>query len=83
MIRGDKMKSNTKRTTIYLDPDLHRAIRLKAAETGRPMSALIQEAVKISLAEDAIDLAAYEERKDEPRLTFEEVAKKLRKNGKI
>ena len=47
------------------------------------MSALIQEAVKISLAEDAIDLAAYEDRKDEPRLTFEEVAKKLRKNGKI
>ena len=77
------MKSNTKRTTIYLDPDLHRAIRLKAVETGRPMSALIQEAVKISLAEDAIDLAAYEDRKDEPRLTFEEVAKKLRKNGKI
>ncbi len=77
------MKSNTKRTTIYLDPDLHRAIRLKAADTGRPMSALIQEAVKISLAEDAIDLAAYEDRKDEPRLTFEEVAKKLRKNGKI
>jgi len=72
------MKSNTKRTTIYLDPDLHRAIRLKAAETGHPMSALIQEAVKMSLAEDAIDLAAYEERKDEPRLTFEEVAKKLR-----
>ncbi len=77
------MKSNTKRTTIYLDPDLHRAIRLKAAETGHPMSALIQEAVKISLAEDAIDLAAYEDRKDEPRLTFEEVVKKLRKNGKI
>ena len=77
------MKSNTKRTTIYLDPDLHRAIRLKAAETGRPMSALIQEAVKISLAEDAIDLAAYEERKDEPRLAFEDVLKNLRKNGKI
>jgi predicted DNA-binding protein len=77
------MKSNTKRTTIYLDSDLHRAIRLKAAETGHPMSYLIQEAVKMSLAEDAIDLAAYEDRKDEPRLTFEEVAKKLRKNGKI
>jgi len=77
------MKANTKRTTIYLDADLHRAIRLKAVETGHPMSELIQEAIKISLAEDAIDLAAYEERKDEPRLSFEQVAKKLRKNGKI
>lgn len=77
------MKTETKRTTIYLDSDLHRALRVKAAETERTVSELIESAVQLSLAEDAIDIAAYEKRKDESRLTFEQVVKKLRKNGKI
>ena len=77
------MKTISKRTTIYIDPQLHRVLRIKAAETDRSISQLVEKAVKISLAEDAIDLAAYEDRKHEPRLTFEEVVKKLRKNGKI
>ncbi len=77
------MKTNTKRTTIYLDSDLHRALRIKAAQMERPMSELVEEAIRSSLAEDSIDLAAFDERKDEPSLTFEGVLKKLRKNGKI
>ena len=77
------MKTNTKRTTIYLDPQLHRALRLKAAETERSMSELVEEAIKLSLAEDSIDLAAFEQRRKEPSLPFEDVLKKLRKNGKI
>jgi len=77
------MKTNTKRTTIYLDSDLHRALRIKAAQMERPMSELVEEAVRYSLAEDSIDLAAFDERKDEPSLAFEGVLKKLRKNGKI
>ena len=77
------MKTNTKRTTIYLDSDLHRALRIKAAQMERPMSELVEEAIRSSLAEDSIDLAAFDERKDEPSLAFEGVLKKLRKNGKI
>ncbi len=77
------MKTNTKRTTIYLDPQLHRALRLKAAETEHSMSELVEEAIKLSLAEDSIDLAAFEQRRKEPSLAFEDVLKKLRKNGKI
>lgn len=77
------MKPDTKRTTIYLDGSLHRALRIKAAETDHSISDIVGEAIRLSLAEDAIDLAAYEERKHEPRMTFEEVVKKLRKNGKI
>jgi len=77
------MKTNTKRTTIYLDPQLHRALRLKAAETEHSMSELVEEAIKLSLAEDSIDLAAFEQRRKEPSLPFEDVLKKLRKNGKI
>jgi len=82
-IEGDNMKTTTKRTTVYLDPALHRALRIKAAETENSMSELIEEAVKISLAEDSIDLAAFEERKNEPSLAFEDVLKRLKKSGKI
>ena len=77
------MKTNAKRTTIYLDSQLHRALRIKAAETERSMSELVKEAIKLSLAEDSIDLAAFDGRKKEPSLAFEDVLKKLRKNGKI
>jgi len=77
------MKTNTKRTTIYLDSDLHHALRIKAAETEHSMSELVEEAIKFSLAEDSADLAAFEERRKEPSLAFEDVLKNLRKNGKI
>ncbi len=77
------MKTNTKRTTIYLDSDLHHALRIKAAETEHSISELVEEAIKLSLAEDSIDLAAFDERKNEPSLAFENVLKNLRKNGKI
>ena len=72
-----------KRATVYFDPQLHRALRLKAAETDRSVSDLVNEAVKLSLAEDAEDLAAFDERKDEPNLVFEDVVKDLKKRGQI
>jgi len=72
-----------KRTTVYLDPVIHRALRLKAAETERTMSDLVNEAVKLSLLEDAEDLAAFDERASEPNLPFENVVKELRRRGKI
>lgn len=77
------MKASQKRATIYFDPELHRALRLKAAETDQSVSDLVNRAVKLSLAEDMEDLAAFEERKDEPNLPFEEVLKDLRQRGKI
>lgn len=77
------MKTNTNRTTIYLYKELHRALRIKAAETEHTMSELVEEAIKISLAEDSIDLAAFEERKNEPSIAFEDVLKSLKKSGKI
>jgi len=77
------MSSLTKRSTVYLDPSLHRALRIKAAETERSISELVNEAVKHALIEDSIDLKSFEERKDEPLVRFEDVLKKLKKNGKI
>jgi hypothetical protein len=68
---------------VYFDPAIHRALRLKAAETDRSLSDLVNEAIKLSLAEDAEDLAAFEERASEPNLAFEAVVKELKKRGKI
>ena len=72
-----------RRTTIYLDSELHKALRLKAAETERSISDLVNEAVRRNLAEDAIDLAAFGERAGEKPLPFEEVLKDLRRRGKL
>jgi hypothetical protein len=77
------MSTAQKRATVYFDAELHRALRLKAAETERTMSDLVNEAVKLTLSEDAEDLAALAERSSEPNLPFEEVVKDLRRRGKI
>lgn len=77
------MKAMQKRATVYFDPQLHRALRVKAAETDESISDLINAAVRQSLAEDAEDLAAFEERAKEPSLAFEAVLKDLRKRGKL
>jgi plasmid stability protein len=71
------MKKQSKRATVYFDSQLHRVLRLKAAETHRSVSAIINEAVRQSLAEDAEDLAAFESRASEPNLVFEKVLQDL------
>ncbi len=77
------MKAPLKRATVYFDSQLHRALRLKAVETERSLSALVNDAVRRILAEDAEDLAAFDERTKEPNLAFEAVLKDLRKRGKL
>ncbi len=77
------MKADAKRATVYFDPEVHRALRLKAAETDRSVSQLVNEAVKLNLAEDAEDLAAFEDRSREPNRLFEDVVKALRRRGTI
>ena len=77
------MSSETRRTTIYFDPDIHKALRLKAAGTSRSVSELVNEAVKEALLEDAQDLEAFEERADEPLVSYEEMVKRLKKDGRL
>ena len=76
-------ESAQKRATVYFDAFLHRALRLKAAETDRSISDLVNEAVKHSLAEDADDITAFEAREKEPDYSFEDVVKDLKRRGKI
>jgi plasmid stability protein len=77
------MATLSKRSTIYFDPALHQALRIKAVETSRSMSDLINEIVKESLAEDAEDLLAFDERANEPLVSYEEMVKRLKKDGRI
>ena len=77
------MSKVVKRATIYFDTDIHRALRLKAVETERPISELVNDAVIRSLAEDAEDLSAFQDRVREPDLAFEDVVKDLKKRGKL
>jgi hypothetical protein len=71
------------RATVYLDPDLHKALRLKAVETTQSISKLVNDAIKESLSEDAEDIAAFEERAKEPLTSYDTMIKKLKKNGRI
>jgi hypothetical protein len=76
-------ESQQKRATVYFDPYLHRALRLKAAETDRSVSDLVNEAVQSALAEDADDIEAFNVREKEADYSFEHVVKDLKRRGKI
>ena len=75
--------SKVKRATVYFDPSLHKALRLKAAQTERSLSELVNSAVRRSLAEDAEDLAAFDDRTKERNLDFEAVVKDLKRRGEL
>lgn len=72
-----------RRSTIYLEPDLHQALRLKAAATDRSVSDLVNEAIRAALAEDEDDLRAFSERADEPLIAYEEALAYLKRDGKL
>ena len=73
----------SKRATVYFDPEIHRALRLRAAATERTISEMVNDAVRLALADDAEDLEAFDARRDEPNLDFAEVVKDLRRRGKL
>ena len=77
------MSTLSKRSTIYLDPALHRALKIKSLETSRSMSEIINDAVKEALTEDAEDLAVFGKRQDEPLISYENMVKRLKKDGRI
>lgn len=77
------MSTMTKRSTIYFDPTIHQALRLKSAEISRSLSDIVNDAVRELLKEDAEDLAAFEARVQEPLISYAEMLKGLKENGKI
>jgi len=77
------MNNPSKRSTVYFEPEVHQALRLKAAHTHRSVSDLVNEAVRNALQEDQEDLAAFDERIGEPTMTYEKLLNDLRAHGKI
>ncbi len=77
------MTKPQKRATVYFDAEIHRVLQLKAAETDRSMSELVNDAVRESLVEDAEDLAAFEERASERSVRFADAVKDLKQRGKL
>lgn len=77
------MAELSKRSTIYFEPELHRALRLKAAHTNRSVSEIVNDAVRVALREDREDLDAFDNRAKEPVITYEQLLKDLKSHGKI
>lgn len=77
------MSGMSKRSTIYFEPEIHQALRVKAANTNQSVSEVVNEAVRLALREDAEDLSAFEERAEEPTLSFEALQKDLKSHGKL
>lgn len=81
--RSHAMTATTRRTTVHFDQGLHEALRLKASQTDRSISSIVNDAVRVALLEDEEDLAAFEERGAEPVLAYEELLNELRAYGKL
>ena len=77
------MSELSKRSTIYFEPELHRALRIKAASTHRSVSEVVNETLRLALREDQEDLAAFDERAAEPTMTYEELLNDLKAHGKL
>jgi hypothetical protein len=77
------MAELTKRSTIYFDPAIHQALKLKAASTDLSLSDLVDEAVRLLMAEDQEDLVSIAERVGEPVISYEALLNDLKKNGKL
>jgi histone H3/H4 len=75
--------AEAKRATVYFEMNVHRALRLKSAETERSMSELVNEAVRAQLSEDAEDLESFQKRRKEPTIKFEDFVKDLKRRGKL
>ena len=77
------MSALTKRSTVYFDPSIHNILKVKALETSRSISDIVNEAILHELSEDAEDLEAFEQRASEPSISFENLLKELKADGKI
>ena len=71
------------RATIYFDPDIHQALKIKSASSNKSISELVDLAIRHELTEDEEDIRAFKDRENEPTISFESVLKDLKDNGKI
>ncbi len=72
-----------KQATVYFDADVYRALRIRAAACNCSISEMVNEAVRLTLAEDADDLRDVHQREDEQSSSFEDFVKSLRDSNRI
>ncbi len=77
------MDTPNKRATIYFDPEIHKALKFKSIETSKSISTLVNQAVRAALSEDADDIIAFEERANEPLISYSDMVKRLKKDGRL
>ena len=77
------MSELSKRSTVYFEPEIHHAIKVKAANTHQSVSEVVNEAVRVALREDQDDLSAFDERANEPTLSYEALLEDLKAHGKL
>lgn len=82
-LEENRMSNLSKRSTVYFEPSIHQALKVRAATTNVSVSDLVDEAVRVLMREDQEDLAAFEERAHEPEISYEDLLKDLKKHGKI
>ncbi|MGY8863908.1 MAG: hypothetical protein ACKVJ2_14925, partial [Pseudomonadales bacterium] len=82
--KGDINMSNlSKRSTVYFEPDIHQALKIRAASAHLSVSELVDEAVRLLMREDQEDLAAVSARTNEPDISYEDLLNDLKSHGKI
>ena len=77
------MIKTSKRVMVYFDPDIYRVLKLKAIETSRSISDLVNDAVRHELGEDEQDLKSFKDRAKEPTISYKKMLKDLKTSGKI
>ena len=77
------MGALSKRSTVYFDPEIHQALKLKAVSAESSLSELVDEAVRLLMLEDQEDIASIADRVGEPVITYEALLNNLKKHGKI
>ncbi|MEE7626575.1 CopG family transcriptional regulator [Methylobacter sp. Wu8] len=77
------MSELSKRSTVYFEPEIHQALKIKSAITHQSLSQVVNEAIRLALQEDREDLSAFEERAGEPTLSYEELLEDLKTHGKL
>ena len=77
------MSNLSKRSTVYFDPAIHQALRIRAAASNVSLSELVDEAIRLLMREDQEDIKALADRVSEPEISYEAMLDDLKKHGKI
>jgi hypothetical protein len=70
-------------TTIYLDPKILQAVKIRAALSGESVSDIANQALASRLKEDEADLRVFRDRAGQPTRDYESVLRDLKKDGLV